>query len=198
MMYFPLYLASIMYVLTGAPSVGKTSIIKELEKKQETVIYEAATDLIINGIEMGITEPWKETNFAHNVLKLQREREKPFLCSDGRVFIDRGIFDVYAFSMHLSLPGTATLASINTALDGVDINTHYAAIFLILPYKDSGFFPTKTEIRCENTKEVYELQAALYAIYSKHKHLILVPGDLTPKERADFILQRAHNLENNL
>ncbi len=51
------------------------------------------------------------------------------------------------------------------------------------------------EVRKETAKEIGELQAALYAIYSRHKNFIVVPGDMTPKERADFILEHIARME---
>lgn len=45
----------------------------------------------------------------------------------------------------------------------------------------------KTEIRRDTAKEVDELQTALYAIYCMHKHFFVVPGNLTPDERAQWI-----------
>ena len=188
-MYFPICLAAIMYVLTGGSSVGKTTIINELEKRGEPVIHEAASDWIASRIRLGINEFWKEDNLGYNILMLQLEREKEFLDSNSRVFIDRGIFDNYAYAMHYNLAGTQTLSLMNEALEGIDLNKRYAAIFYVLPYKED-FAPINTEIRRDTMKEVGELQAALYAIYSRHKNFIIVPGNMSPKERADFILEQ--------
>ena len=184
-----------MYVLTGSSSVGKTSIISELEKQGEPVIHEAATDWIANRIRMGVHEFWKEECLGYRILQLQLEREKPFLSCGGRVFIDRGIFDNYAYAMHYSLAGSKTLSSINAALEGIDLNERYAAIFFVLPYNDFDFSPTQTEIRRDSQKEVGELQAALYAIYCRHKNFIIVPGNLSPKKRSALILEYVNKFE---
>jgi predicted ATPase len=194
-MHLSFCLAASLYVLTGASSVGKTSIIKELEKQGESVIHEAATDWISSKLQMGIHEFWKEEDFGYNILKLQLEREAPFLSCGGRVFIDRGIFDGYAYVMPLSLAGTKTLSAINEALEEIDLNKRYAAVFFILPYKGKDFSPTKTDVRRENLKEVEELQVALYAIYCRHKNFIIVPGDLSVEERSAIILEHVNNLE---
>lgn len=193
-MFCSILLAASMYVLTGGASVGKTTIINELEKRGEPVIHEAATDWIASRIEAGIAECWKEDDFIYNILLLQLERENHFLNSDGRVFIDRGIFDHHAYVMHLNLAGTKSLSLVNEGLEGIDMNQRYAAIFYIAPYKDD-FSPTHTEIRRENSQEVGELQAALYAIYSRHKHFIIVPGNMSPEKRADFILEQIATIE---
>ncbi len=186
-------LAALLYVLTGGSSVGKTSIIEELEKRGEPVIAEAATDWISSRLEAGVERFWEETDIGYRILSLQMAREKPFLSENGRVFVDRGIFDNHAYTMLYSMAGTPTLARMNEALDGIDLNQRYAAIFYILPYQDE-FIPTVTEIRKEGVQEVRELQAALYAIYSRHKHFIVVPGKMSPEERAQFILDRLEAL----
>ncbi len=194
-MGIPLVLASMMYVLTGAPSVGKTSIVKELEKQGESVIHEAATDWIESRIRSGVKEFWKGGDFIYEIFKLQLEREEPFLSAPRRTFVDRGIFDGYAFILPNSLAGTSTLASINATLSAIDMNQRYAAIFFILPYTDSNFSPTQTEIRRENSKEAGEFQAALFAVYCQHKNFIVVPGNLSAQERATFILECVNRLE---
>lgn len=193
-MYCSIFLAAAMYVLTGGSSVGKTTIINELEKRGEPVIHEAAADWIASRINEGINEFWKEDHLGYNILMLQLEREKKFLEFNGRVFIDRGIFDNHAYAMHYNLAGTKTLSLINEALEGIDLNNRYSAIFYILPYRDD-FIPTNTEIRRDTMKEVGELQAALYAIYSRHKNFIIVPGNMSPEKRADFILDKILNIE---
>lgn len=194
-MYFPLHLAALLYVLTGGPSVGKTSILNELEKQGEPTIREAATDFIAGQIDSGIHEFWKERDLNLNILKLQLEREKPFQAYEGRVFCDRGIFDPFAYAPQCSLAETKELSLMNAAVRHVDLNQHYAAIFLILPYKDSDFIPSQTEVRRENTQQFTEIQAALYAVYCRHKNFIIVPGNLTPAERATFILSSIKKIE---
>ena len=78
-MCFTVCLAALMYAITGGPSSGKTSIIKELEKKGESVVHEAATDWILSKIKAGVPEPWKEKNCILDIFKLHLERERPYL-----------------------------------------------------------------------------------------------------------------------
>ncbi len=186
---FAICFAAMIYALVGGPSSGKTSIIKELEKRGEQVIPEAATDWIVKKIESGISEPWKEESFALDILKLQLEREGPWLSKEGRVFADRGIFDNYAFAWALRLAGTKTLFQINQILNTIDLNQRYKAIFFIMPHSEN-FSSLQTEIRRENTQEAAQLEVATYALYSRHDNLIVVPGGMSSAERADFILKK--------
>ena len=193
-MFAPCCLAAIMYLLTGGPSAGKTSIIDELEKQGEPVVHESATDWIANKLHMGVHEFWKEELMEYEILQLQMAREEPFLNADGRVFIDRGLFDHYAFAMQFHLAGTKALSLVNEALADIDLTKRYAAIFYVTPYQGK-LHVTHTEIRRDSTREAMEQQAALYAIYSRHKNFILVPGCMTPAERAAFILDKVKTLE---
>jgi predicted ATPase len=195
-MFGPCCLAAIFYALTGAPSVGKTSIIHQLEKQGELVVHEAATEWIRQRIESGVQEFWKEEHFIFNILKLQLQREEPFLYKEGRVFVDRGIFDGYAYVVQHNLAGTRTLSLINEALKDLDLEKRYAAIFFILPYNED-FVPTSTAVRRDTTQEARDIHAGLYAVYSRHKHFILVPGNLSPEERAQFILDKTSEIERN-
>lgn len=188
-------LASLMYVLTGSTSVGKTSIIRELEKRGEPVIHEAATDWIQSRLDAAVKEFWKEEGFIYNIFKLQMEREAPFLSNPGRVFIDRGLFDGYAFILPHALAGTRTHFAMNAELSGIDLNQRYAAIFFILPHTDENLLVTQNGIRRENSQQAGEMQAALFAVYCQHKNFVVVPGNLTPQERAVFILESIHRLE---
>lgn len=189
-----IYFAAMIYALTGGPSSGKTSIIKELEKREESVIHEAATDWIIKKIESGVSEPWKEEDFTLDVLKLQVQREAPWLSKEGKVFVDRGIFDIYQFAMCNNLAGTKTLAYANELLNPIHLNQHYKAIFFIMPHSEN-FSSFQTEIRRENTQEAAKLEAAAYATYCRHDNFIIVPGGMSPAERADFILNKIKEIE---
>jgi len=197
-MCFSICAAALMYVITGGPSSGKTSIIKELEKRGEAVIHEAAVDCIIKGMSLGICEPWKEKQFALDILNLQLERENPYLLLNGRVFIDRGLFDGYAYVKGYGIVGTRVLADLNKTLNSIDLNERYKAIFFIPPYQEENFSSLQTELRRENTQEAVELDVATYAIYCRHNRFIVVPGNLSPQERADFILENVRQIDESI
>ena len=128
-------------------------------------------------------------------MQMQLEREATFLSQEGRVFIDRGVFDSFAYAPQFSLAGTRELQHMNNAVKEIELNHRYAAVFFILPFYQENFSPIQNEIRKESSKEFHELQAALYAIYCRHKHFIPVPGNLSPKKRAQFILDHIEKIE---
>ena len=46
------------FILTGAPGVGKTSVLSALDDQGYAVVAEAATDVIAAGRSGGSGEPW--------------------------------------------------------------------------------------------------------------------------------------------
>src|SRR5258708_28338808 len=87
------------YVLTGAPSSGKTTLIQELEKMGYKVAYEWARIYIDQELARGKTLEQirrNELSFQHQILKLKVEFEKKLEPKDT-VFLDRGIPDTTAY-----------------------------------------------------------------------------------------------------
>lgn len=87
------------YVLTGGPSAGKTTIIRELEKLGYIVAPEMATEYIKEELEKGRTigemlqDPGR---FQRNILERQLAFEKT-LPQDKTVILDRGMHDHYGY-----------------------------------------------------------------------------------------------------
>jgi len=87
------------YVITGAPSSGKTTIISQLSKLGYQTIPEAARVLIDKEISEGRTleEIRKdELEFQRKVLKMKIEIENK-ISKDNTVFFDRGVPDTIAY-----------------------------------------------------------------------------------------------------
>jgi hypothetical protein len=93
-----------------------------------------------------------------------------------------------------NLAGTQTLARVNQILNPIDLNQRYKAVFFIMPHS-KNFSSFQTEIRRESTQEASKLETAAYAIYCRHNKFIIVPGEMTPAERADFILNKVKEME---
>ena len=99
------------FVPTGAPGVGKTTIIDRLRDRGRSVVVEAATDFNHTRLAAGVAQPWTETGFIDGILSLQRER---LLGSDADVgvqFHDRSAFCTVALARYLDRPVTPALAS---------------------------------------------------------------------------------------
>lgn len=85
---------AILFVVTGGPSVGKTTIITLLQERGFRVVPEVATQIIKEGEFL----PWVDRDrFQREVLRRQLEVEAPYIDTDDIVFLDRALFDGEAY-----------------------------------------------------------------------------------------------------
>ena len=59
------------YILTGGPGSGKSSILLELRSRGNTIVREAAEDVIRLEQARGNTKPWELPEFQRKILELQ-------------------------------------------------------------------------------------------------------------------------------
>src|SRR3954471_14543898 len=77
-------------VITGGPSVGKTTLITLLQERGFPVIHEFATQIIKEGVFL----PWVDRkSFQVEVLRRQVAAEAEIAENGLPVFLDRGLFD---------------------------------------------------------------------------------------------------------
>ncbi|MCH9811154.1 ATP-binding protein [bacterium] len=192
-----LYIATAIYAIIGAPSVGKTSIINELKKDGEETIKEVATELIEECIAKGDCEPWLKDNFQPTIFKRQLQTEAKLLAKKpSRFFVDRGMLDNLVYLEINGRKDTKEYREIEKKLHELDVGNRYAAIFYIEPYNNKNFSLEKNPIRRESTKEALALGLKIKAAYEKYYPVISIPGEMTPKERANLIKQKIKALEN--
>ena len=78
------------YVLTGTPGAGKTVILRALERAGQTVVDEAATDVITLEHALGRAAPENDPEFLAKITALQRARQLGQAPDgDALVFFDR-------------------------------------------------------------------------------------------------------------
>jgi predicted ATPase len=92
-----------LFVVTGGPCSGKTTLIRALDARGFVTVREAAID-VIEGLNrrMGVEgqRRWRRRNlleFQRMILELQIERERAVADLAGVVFLDRGIADGVAY-----------------------------------------------------------------------------------------------------
>lgn len=98
------------YVLTGAPGVGKTALLRLLELNGQVVVEEAATDVIALDHALG-RERHHDHAFIDKIVTLQRQRQHSVRTAEGTtVFFDRSPVCTLALSRYLGLTTSAALA----------------------------------------------------------------------------------------
>lgn len=168
-----------LYVLTGGPGTGKSSIILALEQLGEYVMREAAGDYIKLRQAHGQKTPWTEPDFQDRILDLQLQREARIPKDAKRAFLDRGIHDGLAYAQK----GTQTYDRILTEAQ----KARYDTVFLI------GMLDSTetTETRRECHEEAALLGQQLAHIYQEHGYEMIALKAGTLQERVARILKHA-------
>jgi predicted ATPase len=166
------------YVLTGAPSSGKTTIAKLLEKKGYKVAYEVARIYIDNELKKGktIKELRKdEGKFQREILNLKIQYENK-LDPKKITFLDRAIPDSLAYYELIGLPK-------DKYLEKEVKKTSYKKVFFFekLEFK-------KDYARTESKKEIDKLEKLLKKSYGSLSTPIIKVPKMSIKKRLKFIL----------
>jgi predicted ATPase len=160
------------FVITGGPSVGKTTIVTGLANRGFKVIHEIATQVINEGKYL----PWVDRRkFQAEVLRRQQSAEASILDFDKPIILDRGLFDGEAYYVVDQMP-------IPQAFDSLDAS-QYSVAFLVEPL---DFFD-ETDVRRENLAFTHQISGVLENCYaSRNVKVIRVPA-MSPADRIDFV-----------
>lgn len=165
-------------VLTGAPSSGKTTVLKELEKKRFRVVYEVTRTYIDKQLKLGksIKEIRRdELLFQKKILDLKIKLEKT-LPKKEIIFFERAIPDTIAYYEICGVTSDSKLKKVLTKCS-------YSKVFLLhlINYK-------KDYARVETEKKAKKLEKLLNKSYQKIKSPIIEVPAMSVKKRVKFIL----------
>jgi predicted ATPase len=166
------------YVITGGPSSGKTTLIRELKDRGYKTVLESARNYIdlqlINGRDIEEIR-LRQSQLQHKILDRQIETERN-LDPDELTFLDRATPDSLAYYLHLGIkPDEKLVEWLKSA--------KFKKVFILdlLPLIND-------EVRVENRSEQLAIHARLIEVYKEYgEDLVFVPV-LPPKERTDFVL----------
>ena len=157
-----------LFVVSGAPGSGKTTILRELAKSGFTHAPEAARQIIQEQVQVGGTAlPWGDQQ-AYINLMLQRSIES-FIAHTPAVrptFSDRGIPDTLCY--------------------------RYAGlVFLAPPWKE--IYQTDAE-RKQDFAEAEQTYLQMADVYRECGYELIEVPRATPPERAQFVLKQLHSV----
>ncbi len=118
------------YIFTGAPGVGKTTLLEGLAALGYPVVAEAATDVIATEQAAGVDKPWIRARFISDVLKVQMVRQAEVVPAPVVLF-DRSPFCTLALARYLSRPIPSELNDEVTRL--VTEGFYERDVFLVRP-----------------------------------------------------------------
>lgn len=176
-------------VITGGPGTGKTSIIKELDKRNYFCYHEVIRELTLEAKNEGTLEDFS-TNPIAKVndslgfnLKLLHGRINQFKDSnnleDKIIFFDRGVGDVLGYMDYFQ-------QSYDEVFTDACKEHTYTKIFILPPWEE--IYISDNE-RFESYDEAVEIHFALKKIYEFFGYEIIEVPFGTVKERTDYILE---------
>jgi len=165
------------YVITGAPSSGKTTVISALEQLGYPVVHEVARNYINKELKKGKNIRQIKADilsFERHILYKKVEIEKS-LPKDAPVFLDRAVPDSIGYYI---LEGLSPDEPIKKSKQ-----TRYKKIFLFERLKFE-----KDDVRSENDKIAAKLNRILKESYQMLGYEIISVPLLSIDDRVDFIL----------
>ncbi len=160
-------------VITGGPSVGKTTIVNGLGQLGYRIVEEKATQIIKEGKFL----PWVDRQkFQAEVLKRQLSAEASILDFDQTVILDRGLFDGEAYYLHDKLPVPSAFGNLDAS--------QYDVAFLIEPL---DFFESNEIRQNESLKFTKEISVILEHCYSSRKVRVIRVPAMPAAARIEFV-----------
>jgi predicted ATPase len=173
-----------IYVLTGGPCAGKTTLLEALLGRGFPVLHEAAAEVILEGA----LRPGEDAaRFQEEVLRRQLSKERA--APPGVVFADRGVGDHFGYLDHyravrgLDLEGSLFKEALERAW--AEALPRYRAVFVL---EQSPLF-VATAVRRETGAEAAAIHRAIVAAYrSRHPRVIEVPF-VPVEDRVEAVLR---------
>ena len=163
------------YVITGAPSSGKTTLINQLRDLGYTVSQEVARVYITQLLLRNNGKLQRDKVALQSaILKLKLERERQFSI-DERVIFDRGLPDSIAYYHFNGLDPTDAIAACK--------HNRYKKVFFCqnLPVVNDG-------VRVENDAMARELGQLIYEAYKSLDYDIVMLPPVSVSNRTKIIL----------
>ena len=167
------------YVITGGPSVGKTSLLSELAKLGYDIVPEAARTVIDEGLEGGLNLEAIRSDEKSFQEKVAIRKQHIEAARDPRhlTFFDRGMQDTVAYMQYYNF-------DINPEIEKLMKASTYKKVFLLEPLATYKADYARTEGKAF-MKEVHDLLLTAYTNAGMNPILVPAAG---LKERLKIIL----------
>lgn len=168
-------------MLTGGPGVGKTALLRHLQRLGERVVEETARAVIREQVECGgLGVPWLDNDLY---VSLCAARDiaifDTLIADDARIFFDRGIMDSYGANG--AAPSPAIIEAVRT-------RRYNRTVFLLPPWREIYETDAERKQSWPEAEQTFEtLRQRLLTL--GYEPLIVPTGPV--EARASFVLARA-------
>lgn len=170
-----------MFVVTGGPGSGKTSLIDALTRRGFRSMPEAGRAIIQDQVQIGGTFlPWADrTMYAELMLSWELRSWHEAQAIDGAVLMDRGIADVVGYLMLCGLPVPAHIEK------AAKLYTYNKQVFLA-PYWEAIF--TQDAERKQDREEAEATGKIMAETYARFGYQLIELPMTGIEERADLVV----------
>ncbi len=175
-----------LFVITGGPGVGKTTLLAELANRGFATIAEDARRIIKEEVPAnGQALPWSDKE-RYTQLMLQASREsyeaaQKIKHPSKAVFFDRGLIDAVCYMIMESMPVSEEINNRVAAC------SYSSPVFILPPWREIYQTDKERKQKWAEAVRTYEDMKQTYISYGYE--VIDVPKD-TITNRADFVLKQ--------
>ena len=178
-----------IYIITGGPGFGKTTLIQDLRSRGYLCSDEFARDLIEKQLHTGgDLLPWKNIKlFQKEILRLRKEFYES-VSEMSIAFADRGIPDQLAFAHYKRMRTPGILK------ESAEKYRYAPYVFVTPPWPEIF---VNDAMRRETLQEAILIHQAVIDTYSVLNYQIIELPLLPVSERSDFIIQTIYKITNH-
>ena len=170
-----------VFVITGAPGGGKTSIISELERRGFRCLPEESRILIKELLEVDSPSlPWRDL-LAFNRILIERQVRQYLAAKDGVWFLDRSFVDNLGYLKHSSVSAPQDFSEV------IEKYRFNKTVFFTEPWEE--IYSTDSE-RKEPFSTASRLADFMKDAYIESGYDIVAVPKLSVPERVDFVLEK--------
>jgi len=171
-----------LFVVTGGPGSGKTSIIDALGEAGYERMVEAGRSIIQDQVLVGGEAlPWQNpAAYAELMLSWEMRSYHLALPLTGPIFFDRGVPDIVGYLRTINLTVPSSLAR------AAEIFRYNSRVFIAPPWPDIF---TQDEERRQSFDEAVRTYEAMVETYTGYGYTLIEIPRLSVPERVRFILE---------
>jgi predicted ATPase len=169
-----------LYILTGGPGGGKTTVLEELGRRGMRIVPEVARQIIQEQVQAdGTALPWANRELYAGLMLERSIQSFAEQHPDEIAFCDRGIPDTLCYLRLISSDDKKAAAACSTY--------RYAPMVFFTPPWEAIY--TQDTERKQDFEEAVRTAERMAEVYRECGYQVVELPLVPPPERADFILQ---------